>query len=507
MNQFQRFSWQQPDIRLYAVAASLLISVLTYLTRTTPNDDAFIYIRTAEIFLDDGLAAAFTHYQWAAYPVLIGSISRVVGIDLFSAAYLLNGLFYGVLVYAYLSIMAQIDSSRRVMLLAAVTLLVYPQFNEFRQEVIRDSGFWAFSLLALWQLILFGNNRSFRHIMYFVIAMLAATAMRIEALVYLLTVPVIFYFDERMKSSERRRFVATYLGLALTFMLVLYLILLGLGLNLAQLIFGFVSIYGVFVRDFLFPDADRAAEVAVTLFNDHAANYSSEYIALFMLTGLIAILLANLFNGIGGPYLIVLGIGVVKRFVSLPRHVALPMIGFMSVNLVILFVFVLITRYLTSRYTMLFCILLSMLVPLVLDRVLVWATEVKREVLVFRLVVFFLFYCAIDAYISFGENKSWVYDASDWIVANSDEDTLLVTNNITIAYQTGKVAEYELTTRNLSPEQIIGAVPSSVIAVELNYFMEQLLAEQSISQRLERVMAFPSLTEPGLVVYRRNTLP
>ncbi|MEX2130582.1 MAG: hypothetical protein WD772_03780, partial [Pseudohongiellaceae bacterium] len=65
MNQVQRFSWPQLDIRFYAVAASLLISVLTYLTRTTPNDDSYIYIRTAEIFLDEGVAAAIAHYQWA----------------------------------------------------------------------------------------------------------------------------------------------------------------------------------------------------------------------------------------------------------------------------------------------------------------------------------------------------------------------------------------------------------------------------------------------------------
>ena len=59
------YNWRQFDIRIFAVIASLVISAFTILVPDTPNDDAFVYIRTAEIVLSDGIAAAFQHYASA----------------------------------------------------------------------------------------------------------------------------------------------------------------------------------------------------------------------------------------------------------------------------------------------------------------------------------------------------------------------------------------------------------------------------------------------------------
>lgn len=499
--------WQQLDLRVQAVLISLLVSGVGFLFRTTPNDDAYTYIRTAEIFLAEGTGAAIAYYQWAVYPILIGIISRLFGLEPFAAAYLLDALFFALLVFAYLSVIACIDNSRRVMLLAAIAVLVYPQLNEYRQEVIRDTAFWAFMLLALWQWLLFSRDRRYQQAMGFVGSLLLAAVFRIEALAYLGCVPLMLLFDEELPLARRLRFLALFSAASALLLLLAFLALLAAGVNLWQVAVEFVSVYGVFVRDSLFPAPDRAMDIASTIFNEHAANYSAEYIALFMVTGLLAIMLANLFNAIGGPYLIILVVGACKRLLAVPRYVVRPMLTFAVINLLILSAFVLITRYLTSRYAMVLCIILSMLVPLILDRLLQQAQRLGRGKTVSGLIAFFLFYCAIDAYVSFGEDKSYVYTAADWVVANSSADTPLVTNNMTVAYESGRIRDYEVIGRNLEPQQIIDAAPGSLIAVELNYFMEQLLDERGIAGRLERVTAFPELTTPELIIFRRNTLP
>ena len=69
-----QFNWRQLDIRIYAVCASLMISLFTILIPDTLNDDAYVYIRTAGIALDDGIAAAFQHYSWATYSLLIAAV-------------------------------------------------------------------------------------------------------------------------------------------------------------------------------------------------------------------------------------------------------------------------------------------------------------------------------------------------------------------------------------------------------------------------------------------------
>ena len=63
-------AWQRMDPRLLAVIASLLISLYTLLLPELPNDDAYTYMRTAELYLQDGINAAFNHYSWVTYPVL-----------------------------------------------------------------------------------------------------------------------------------------------------------------------------------------------------------------------------------------------------------------------------------------------------------------------------------------------------------------------------------------------------------------------------------------------------
>ena len=145
--------WRQHDIRWIAVAASLVLSIFTLIQQEIPNSDAYTYVRTAEIFLADGIVAAYQHYSWATYSILIGMVS-VTGLDVFSAGLFVNSMFYAILVYTFLSIVKEINDSKPLLAIAAVCILVYPQLNEYRDLLIRDIGFWALSLAALWQHLL-----------------------------------------------------------------------------------------------------------------------------------------------------------------------------------------------------------------------------------------------------------------------------------------------------------------------------------------------------------------
>ena len=165
------------DIRISAVVVSLLISLITILFPDTPNDDAYVYIKTAEIFLAEGPLAAFKNYAWASYSILTAFFSQL-GFSLFTAAFVINALFYALLVHSFLSIVKLIDDSRQVMLLAALCILLYPQLNEYRYLVIRDVGFWALSLFSLWQLLLYDMNRAIVHAITFSLALMIAATFR-----------------------------------------------------------------------------------------------------------------------------------------------------------------------------------------------------------------------------------------------------------------------------------------------------------------------------------------
>jgi len=90
------------DVRILGALISLLVSFFTLLNPSLPNDDAYAYIRTAEIALSDGINAAIQHYSWAGYSLLIAFVSKA-GIDLLTAAQLINAFFLSLLVYSFIS--------------------------------------------------------------------------------------------------------------------------------------------------------------------------------------------------------------------------------------------------------------------------------------------------------------------------------------------------------------------------------------------------------------------
>ncbi len=497
-------NWQAVDIRYATAALSLLISALVALNSGPPNDDAFTYIRSAEIFLADGFSAAFAHYQWAAYPVLMALLHSVLGISLIAAAYLLNAAFFSLLCFSFISVVREIDSSRRVSLLAAITVLVYPQLNEFRNDIFRDAGFWALSIFALWQFLEFGKQRDYRHAFAFCLALLLATFLRIEALAYLLLTPLVLLFDQRFSKQQRLRFAAFYTGISLGLVLLAYLVFRLLGVDLLSLAIDFISEYGVFLRDILMPDEASTQEFASAVFSDHAANIPRKYLVQFLLGGLAALLLVNLFNGIGGPFLIILVTGFIRRELKAPTQVTQAVLAFMAINVLIVFAFLLVTRYLSSRYGMLFCITLALFVPLVLHRLLLWAETVGRNTAVVRVMSVFLLYCAFDAYVSFGENKSYIFASSNWVNARPELSSTLLTNNRSVAYYTGRVEAYDEVPPVVSEDQIAQLASGDLLIVELNFEMRQLLNSEVVVPLLNHLQSFPEDTDPRIAIYQRK---
>jgi hypothetical protein len=219
-----QFNWRKLDIRIYAVCASLMISLFTILIPDTLNDDAYVYIRTADIALDEGITAAFQHYSWATYSLLIAAVSTL-GLDLFSAAFVINGLFYALLIYAFVSIISEVDSSRLTLTFAAICVLVYPQLNEYRYLIIRDIGFWALTLFSVWLFIRNAKTRQFKYAFGYCCALILAASFRAEAAAFLFLVPFTTLLN-RQKSREENlnifvRLMATIIGSSIAAMLML----------------------------------------------------------------------------------------------------------------------------------------------------------------------------------------------------------------------------------------------------------------------------------------------
>jgi hypothetical protein len=498
-----KYNWEQVDIRLIAIAVSLLVSVLGMLSNSLPNDDAYAYIRTADIALNEGLAAAVQHYAWVSYSLLIAAIS-LLGFDLFTSAYLINSLFYALLVYSFLSIVRLIDDAPLVSLLAAFCILLYPQLNEFRFDVIRDVGYWALSLFALWQFLLFYKLQQNQNLIAFGLGLLLAASFRPEAIVYLIVTPFALLFDTRYERAQCRRHFAKAIGIAIGALAFSFLVLALMGISFASLLADFLSVYDPFIdTTFNSTEADSSA-LSTAVFGEHASSYSGPYLSLFLVTGLLAILLAKLFSGIGGPFFWLLVYGAFKRFLKLERNLYLPIVFFLLTNIFIVFMFILVTRYVSSRYAMLFCLLFALLVPIVLANIVRQFNQTAYKNAGMRILILFFGYCAFDSFISFGDSKVFVYDSIDWIATQSNDSAGLLTNNHAVAYYSGQVEDYDQVERLLVETDITSARPDDLIAIEMHYEMFELVESAAVKPLLEFQSAFPSQNDQQLVVYKRT---
>ena len=492
---------RQHDIRWIAVTASLVLSTFTLLLQEIPNSDAYTYVRTAEIFLAEGIVAAYQHYSWATYSILIGIVS-VTGLDVFSAGLFVNAMFYAILVYAFLSIVKEINSSEPLLAISAVCILVYPQLNEYRDLLIRDIGFWALSLVALWQQLLYAKTQSTRSAIIFCASLLLATSFRAEAFAYLAFAPLALLFNTHLEIGARRALLVKMYAIVISLSIGLLLFLALMGLNVTQLFIEFASIYEPFLSENFTLNDDERSLLGSLLFTEYAAVFSREYIEIFLLAGMISILLANLVTGVGGPYLIILIIGLFKNRLSLNREVAIPVAFYLCINFLILLGFIIVTRYLSSRYAMLMCILLVLFIPSIVLHLLDNARISGRKSIVYMVAVFFC-YCAIDSYYSFGKSKSYVRDSIEWIAQNTDDSSELVTNNHAIAYFSGKVEDYDLVQRNLTEQEILSSEIGDTIAAELTFQTKNLLERNTVVDKLKVLAYFPKTKTKRIVILER----
>lgn len=494
-----RFNWQAIDIRILAVVASLFISCFTFAFPEPLNDDAFLYIRTAEIFLNSGLTAAYAHYSWASYSVLIGTVS-LTGLTIIQSAFLLNGLFFALLTYGFISVVKTIDSSDTTLIAAAILILVFPELNEYRHFIIRDIGFWALVFIAIWQLSLFVQQAKSAQALIFVTCLLFAASLRIEAIAYLLFVPLVLLLFIRDK-EQFRRVALLNLGSALALVAVTIILLVS-GINVIAMATQFVSTYLPFFRSAFSPEQEQTLHLANTLFGSYGAIYSGRYLTLFMATGFFALLIISIANALGVPLLTVLVFGLIKRLKNLQTSKVKVLLAVISVNFLIVFGFIYITRFLPSRYAMVLAISITALIPILVSQ---WFSVNWPQLRSWKragpfMIVLYLF---IDSYISFGRSTDYIDNAISWLATEQLQLGQLITNESAIGYFSQVVEEYDRVSNEVFISNIKNAKQGDYIAFETRQSLMFLLEEQFTSDRFEPLAQFPERSNPRILIYRR----
>lgn len=135
----------------FTFGVSLLLSVMA-LQNALINRDGILYMELAQALLDHGFAALRSEgrwaYSWPFFPLLVAGLAKLTGLVPEMAAKTLNALLLAG------SLALLVDLVRRRAPAAAwaacLVALALPAFNGYRSDILREYGFWFFSLLAFW---------------------------------------------------------------------------------------------------------------------------------------------------------------------------------------------------------------------------------------------------------------------------------------------------------------------------------------------------------------------
>jgi len=419
---------QKQLLSLVIILANVL---LAYIVISDPlriiNADGVLYLESAEAYLHGGWHAAMQSYPWPFYSVLIAWVSQFCHCSLQSAAYFLNIIFQTLICLGFFNLACEIKGSNQslFMLLTVLVILFYPAFNHHRDLIIRDFGYWAFSLWGWFYLIRLNEKRSLFAGIQFNLSMLLASLFRLEGIVMLFLGPMALFFNQKKVVRERMSaFLKAYL---ITFMLLLGGLIycwmyphtfdsLGRLIELkSQALFGIQAII------------DGLSRTKSNILHNVLAPVSENSAFSILFGGLIAVYIKNLIMTLTPFYSLLVVIFLWKKSFS-PTENAKPIIyTAILINIFITVIFLMQSLFLNERYLFELAFLLLLWVP----SGLLWLQQKtqREKKWLFPSVLVFLIGIGVISLHHFGHSKIYIKDAGNWLHENLPEKTFIYTNS------------------------------------------------------------------------------
>jgi len=372
--------------------ALLLAAQIQYIQHGWINPDSVLYFESARLIADGHWQEAIKVYNWPFYAVLIATTHKVTSLGIQASAQVLNTLFFGLMAFSFTRII-RLAGGKQLSMVAGALVLFSSQYivGDILAMLIRDEGFWAFYLTGLAFFIRFYQHLRIRDALLWQLCAITATLFRIEAITYLLFLPILFLFNSDIALKERIRYF--FVSHALNIFLVLSFLLV-IALHGDFSIKNFGRLQEIFTLNLYDELTHTLFEKAKIMSNDVLGKYLKEYavqgillifvyiitIKTVLATGLINSVLAGL-SIRNKPLLIEPKAYLTLRFAAI--------ISLSNMALIITKVFVLSGRYVVALSLILMVLAALMLAALTQKIRMIESKSLKRWAYI-ALIVFLL---------------------------------------------------------------------------------------------------------------------
>ncbi len=441
---------------LLAILGSLISSYFALSYQQPFNVDGIKYINTATAFLQGGFHAAIDSYGWPFYSVLIAIVSKSTTLSLVNAAFLLNAILNTITILVFISLVKTLGGSRRTQFFAALIILIYPYLNHDRDNILRDFGYYAFALLSLFFFIRFLQKRDWQSAISWGISTLVATLFRIEGSVLLLVAPFAVFLIPKLSMLTRVcsflkiHFINIICGLSFLIGLLItkQLEVVNLG-RLTEPLFYLQKGSDVLITNL----NDKAELLRQTIFNDGLLHP----VKTFLLTGLVGVFLESILSALGLFSIVLVYHAFRYRLIPASTTAFLGWFTYLSLNVVIVSVFLFTQFFLSERYVVLLCLLLLLSAPFSLSAIYTNWREQKAcftgKKWIFPIACVFLVAMLIHSVGHFGVSKTYIIQTGNWVDSHTPKQSRVFSNDAQLFYYCHRQGEQNIQ-RTFSDEEV-----------------------------------------------------
>ena len=416
-------------IRLFTALASLLLSLQAVYFDDIINRDGIMYLQMVEAYLMGGLEATRLIFDWPALAILIAWFHLLSGMTIENSAFFLNGLFFILLTDTIVRINSLLLKTPQQLIIAAVLVLGFIAINEYRDFIMRDFGYWAFTSLALYQFMRYTNSLQKQYAFLWQIYILIAALFRIEGVVILLTLPLFCFYQQPFKEGLHQ------------FLNVISIFLLSLIVGLLFLLKydHFFSAFGKLASLSHYLDIAYYLDQLKTnsnILSDNILNkYSEGYATLILISGLLVMMFVKLAKSFSISYLLIYALSFKHSLHQLPsntRRYHHLLYYFLLINILVLTVFLLWQYFLSSRYMGMALITLLLLSSYTMSSGIerLWQ---RKNVIVLGFISLALFYNFADAVIQ-SASKTYIKNTALWAAHHLPSTSKVMTDDEFIMY-------------------------------------------------------------------------
>ena len=447
---FKLLSWSEMSVNkkifLAAICVTPLLSLWVFFTGGIINNDGILYMSIAERFAQGDFAGAAKLYNWNFYPLLIAELSRFTSLPLAVSAGLLTAFFSTLLTFAFLKCVLLLGGNRQVLLWAAVVIVLHPTFMESRSSILRDHGYWAFYLLAIYFFLNFYAKPIWSYAFLWGTSIMVACLFRVEGLLFLSLLPSVLLLRRGESLSLRVcRFAQSHIISILVMLLVVAFSVCDPHFSLLDK--GRLDYPFSVGRDFYNLYTGGLAEKREVLATQIIPYAKSSAMSVLILIPFM-ILFKKLFSALTLMYVVPLCWKPFKYMLPPMRRKFFPvLIWLIALNCGMLLIFIFVSFLCQKRYVYPLALILLLLLPFILNGYFEkWKTlqinSSKIRWLKYPVIIIFLIYTYDGLLTIPGRSDYYIKDAGYWLRSNMPVQATIYTNYPKIYYYSRHMENY-----------------------------------------------------------------